>query len=348
MVAFTSLYHFVQHDPESAASPGCLSTGTSTTLSMYCSWCASAVFWNVCGVGTCFCIAMSSSLSGVQAPPRSQRNGCSRSSLCRASVGPRQSSSASSSSSWLLLSATLIRSSVSSRYWRLGGASCPGLSRPVRWNTRSCSQLSRHRAVDLDCSRRCNVGLSLSSAHRHADTGLFSPAVSPRFSVLLHSGARQSCWDLSFFSSSVSCGALRRLCSSIGRCLLIRRNHNDIHMFSLGACWRDKLPQELVFVLLRHSKCLISQLMYQLDHDPRHRHHCCHQAFFHPSRNLIDHIRMAASCLLFFASDRRASTPSNLDNACSSSQNFLLMASSSLSRLALLINSRPPSRASSP
>ena len=79
MVSFTSLHHLVQHDPDSSASPGSLSAGTSTTLSMYCSWCASAVFWTVCGVDTCFCTATSSSSSGVQAPPPSQRNGCSRS-----------------------------------------------------------------------------------------------------------------------------------------------------------------------------------------------------------------------------------------------------------------------------
>ena len=36
----------------------------------------------------------------------------------------------------------------------LRGASCSGLSRPARWNTRYCSPLSRHRTVDLDCSRR--------------------------------------------------------------------------------------------------------------------------------------------------------------------------------------------------
>ena len=49
--------------------------------------------------------------------------------------------------------------------------SCPGLSRLVRWNTRSCSPLSCHRTVPQDCSRRCN-----------ADSGLFSPAVGPLFS----------------------------------------------------------------------------------------------------------------------------------------------------------------------
>ena len=86
----------------------------------------------------------------------------------------------------------------------LRGASCSGLSRPARWNTRYCSPLSRHRTVDLDCSRRCNVGLFLSSAHRHADSGLFSPAVGPHFpptvgpffSVLFHSGACWGCWGL--------------------------------------------------------------------------------------------------------------------------------------------------------
>ena len=57
MVSFTSLQHFVQHDLESSASPSSLSAGMSTTLSMYCSWCASAVIWTVCGVDTCFCTA---------------------------------------------------------------------------------------------------------------------------------------------------------------------------------------------------------------------------------------------------------------------------------------------------
>ena len=42
----------MQHDPESSASPGSISTGTSTTLSMYCSWCASAVFWTACAVAS--------------------------------------------------------------------------------------------------------------------------------------------------------------------------------------------------------------------------------------------------------------------------------------------------------
>ena len=86
----------MQHDRESSASPGSLSAGTSTTLSMYCSWCASAVFCTVCGVDTYFCTATGLSSSGVQAPPRSRRNGCSRSCQCRAPVEPRQSSFASS------------------------------------------------------------------------------------------------------------------------------------------------------------------------------------------------------------------------------------------------------------
>ena len=34
MISFTSLQHFVQHDPESSASPGSLSAGMSTTLSI--------------------------------------------------------------------------------------------------------------------------------------------------------------------------------------------------------------------------------------------------------------------------------------------------------------------------
>ena len=72
-----------------------------------------------------------------------------------------------------------------------------------------CSPLSRHQTVDQDSGRRSSIGLFLSSAHRRADSdllspavgSLFSPAVGPLFSFLLHSGARQSCWDFSLFSS---------------------------------------------------------------------------------------------------------------------------------------------------
>ena len=53
-------------------------------------------------------------------------------------------------------------------------------------------------------------GLFLSRLHRRAGSALFTPTVGPLFShplwgplfsVLLHSGARQSCWDFSLFSS---------------------------------------------------------------------------------------------------------------------------------------------------
>ena len=59
---------------------------------------------------------------------------------------------------------------------------CSDLSRPARWNARSCSPLSRHQTVDLDCGRRCSIGLFLSSAHRRADSDLLSLAVGPLFS----------------------------------------------------------------------------------------------------------------------------------------------------------------------
>ena len=65
MIGSTSLWHFVQHDPESSAvsatSTGSLSADTSATLSMHCTGCASAVFG-----------AAGSSPSGYSAPPRSQ------------------------------------------------------------------------------------------------------------------------------------------------------------------------------------------------------------------------------------------------------------------------------------
>ena len=70
-----------------------------------------------------------------------------------------------------------------------------------------------------------------------------------------------------------------------------------------------------------------SQLTYQNDPHPRHRHRCCHQACFssftRPGRSLP---KGWAPCLLL-NSGRRTSIPANLDNGCSSSQNFLLMAS---------------------
>ena len=59
---------------------------------------------------------------------------------------------------------------------------CSDLSRPARWNARSCSPLSRHQTVDLDCGRRCSIGLFLSSAHRRADSDL---SVGPLFSHLV-------------------------------------------------------------------------------------------------------------------------------------------------------------------
>ena len=77
MVASASLQHFVQHDPESSASP--------------------LVRPRHCRCTAPDALPQSSLprvllLSGVPAPPRSQRNGVSRSCLCRASVVPRQSS----------------------------------------------------------------------------------------------------------------------------------------------------------------------------------------------------------------------------------------------------------------
>ena len=161
-----------------------------------------------------------SSLLSVQAPPLSQHNGCSRSCQCRASVG-------TSTVLFRILKLVLIAAVgnvdhivcffvvVTSRRWV---SFC--LSRPARWNVRSWSPLSRHRTVDLDCGRRCSIGLFLSSAHRRADSGLlspavgplFSPAVGPLFSFLLtrcgsalfyplwvrsfrHFGACWVCWD---------------------------------------------------------------------------------------------------------------------------------------------------------
>ena len=46
------------------------------------------------------------------------------------------------------------------------------------------------------------------------------------------------------------------MCSSFGRCLLRGRNHINIHVCPRSDCWHT--PEELVFVLLRHSQCLIS------------------------------------------------------------------------------------------
>ena len=76
MNAFSTLRRSAQHDLARSASPGSSSTGTSTTLSMHCTGCTSAVF-----VGT------GSSFSGVSASPQSKRNSGSRSCQCRASVG---------------------------------------------------------------------------------------------------------------------------------------------------------------------------------------------------------------------------------------------------------------------
>ena len=66
--------------------------------------------------------------------------------------------------------------------------------------------------------------------------------------------------------------------SSIGRCLLTRRNHMNIHVLSLNHCGRGKL--------LKSSS--------SWSFDSRHRHRCCHQACFSSSHDLIDHFSMAA------------------------------------------------------
>ena len=63
--------------------------------------------------------------------------------------------------------------------------------------------------------------------------------------------------------------------------------------------------------------------------------------FIRPDRPLLN------GCVMSPLLRLRSST-AILDSVCSSSLNFLLVASSSLSGLALLINSPPPSRASSP
>ena len=77
---------------------------------------------------------------------------------------------------------------------------------------------------------------------------------------------------------------------------------------TLTLSWQTS--QELVFVLLRHSQCLISQLMCQLDLHPRQHHRRRRQeTCFSSSHDLVDHTRRAASCLLFFVSGRRVSTP---------------------------------------
>ena len=59
----------------------------------------------------------------------------------------------------------------------------------------------------------------------------------------------------------VFCGAFA---SSIGRCLLTGRNHINIPRVSAQRLLSWHTPEELVFVLLRHSKCLISQNSKQL------------------------------------------------------------------------------------
>ena len=141
---------------------------------------------------------------------------------------------------------------------------------------------------------------------------------------------------------SLCCGASRRRArASAAVC-------SQEEIISTSTCARSTTPQELVFALLRHSQCLISQLMCQLGPRSRRRRCCCHETCFSSTHDLVGHFGRAAPRLLFFVSGRRASIPANLDNACSSSRNSHLMASSSLSGLTLPINSPPPSHASSP
>ena len=83
-----------------------------------------------------------------------------------------------------------------------------------------------------------------------------------------------------------------------------KKSHQHPHVFAQRLlAWQT--PQELVNVLLR----LISQLMCQLDLHPRHHRRRRHETCFSSSHDLVDHFRRAASCLLFFVSGRRVSTP---------------------------------------
>ena len=100
---------------------------------------------------------------------------------------------------------------------------------------------------------------------------------------------------------SVSWWSFASMCSSSGCCLLTRRkSHQRTHVLAQRLlAWQT--PQELVFVLLRHSQCLVSQLVRQLDPHPRHLHRCCHQAT-RPGRPLVkgcvmsSFLRLRSSC----------------------------------------------------
>ena len=117
------------------------------------------------------------------------------------------------------------------------------------------------------------------------------------------------------------------MCSSIGRCLITRINHINSTCVRAATAVVANSSRTLL-VLLRHSQWFISQIMRQPDRHPRHRHRCRHETCISSSHDLST----------IFEGLRHVSSSTQVvvrahfmfHNACASSQNFLLPASSSV------------------